>query len=120
MKLIFIAALFYCFCSKNQSEVLIHPLSVLLDYSVLPSNQTVMLTQSDVVKQFPTDWMVCNEISDALTDEIQIASVCTAVTPVTLAIFGGSYKICTALQNQKTGGYFAINVQNSSLKSFVL
>ncbi|KAK7603760.1 hypothetical protein V9T40_003759 [Parthenolecanium corni] len=90
------------FSNKNQSEVLLHPLSVLLDYSVLPSNQTVMLTQNDVVKQFPTDWIICNEINDALTDEIQMASVCTAVTPITLALFGGSYKICTALQNQKT------------------
>lgn len=73
---------------------------------MLPSNQTVMLTQNDVVKQFPTDWIICNEINDALTDEIQMASVCTAVTPITLALFGGSYKICTALQNQKTGIFF--------------
>lgn len=96
----------YYFCSKNHTEVLLHPLSVLLDYSVLPSNQTVMLTQSDVIQQFPTDWVICNEISDALADEIQMASVCTAVTPITLALFGGSYKICTALQNQKTGAFF--------------
>lgn len=90
-------------CSKSKNEVLLHPLSTLLDYSHLPSNQTTLLTQNDVVQYLPTDWLVCNEFDNAFSDEVHTASICTAVTPTTLALFAGSYKICSTPQNQKTG-----------------
>ncbi|XKL62934.1 hypothetical protein PGB90_002767 [Kerria lacca] len=90
------------YSSKNKNEILLHPLSVLLDYSLLPSNQNVMLSQKDVIQHLPTDWIICNEISNTCSDDIFTASVCTAVSPITLTLFAGSYKACSAIQNQKT------------------
>lgn len=69
----------------------------------MPSNQCTILSQNDVVQHLPTDWIVCNELSNTYSEDIYTASVCTSVTPVTLALFAGSYKICSTLQNQRTG-----------------
>lgn len=75
-----------------------------------------MLTQDDIVQNLPTDWIISNEISNSYLDEIFTASVCTAVTPITLALFAGSYKICAALQNQRTGNIVFITISFSGSK----
>lgn len=47
--------------------------------------------QTEAVQSVPTDWLIYNEMTRAH----RIASVrcCTAVTPVTVAVFGGCAKL---------------------------
>lgn len=57
--------------------------------------------QAAAVQSLPTDWLIYDEMTRAH----RIASVrcCTAVTPITVAVFGGCAKLpSTALQEPST------------------
>ncbi|KAF7688481.1 3'-5' RNA helicase YTHDC2 isoform X2 [Silurus meridionalis] len=83
----------------KEKKVRLHPTSVLSQ----PQYKKIPLAngQAAAVQSLPTDWLIYDEMTRAH----RTASVrcCTVVTPITVAVFGGSAKLpSTALQESST------------------
>ncbi|GAA6095870.1 3'-5' RNA helicase YTHDC2 isoform X1 [Tachysurus ichikawai] len=83
----------------KEKKVRFHPASILSQpqYKKIPPANS----QAVAVQSLPTDWLIYDEMTRAH----RIASVrcCTAVTPITVAVFGGCAKLpSTALQEPST------------------
>ncbi|KAM4527615.1 3'-5' RNA helicase YTHDC2 isoform 2-T3 [Odontesthes bonariensis] len=78
--------------SNREKKVHFHPTSILSQLQEFKEN-----SQSSSAQAIPTDWLIYDEMSRGH----RMASVrcCSLVTPITIAIFGGSAKLpCSVLQ----------------------